>query len=125
MTEPGFNWLVRLVYGVCGGEYYEVVFALFALFTLVLFLKVMYEQSEDFAFAFFLFMTLGLYFQTYNTVRYYLVLAMALYSIRFCLQRDWIKSVSYTHLDVYKRQLYVLLGLQGRITQGIEYEKNF
>ena len=25
VTEPGFNWLVRLVYGVCGGEYYEVV----------------------------------------------------------------------------------------------------
>ncbi len=93
VTEPGFNWLVRLVYGVCGGEYYEVVFALFALFTLVLFLKVMYEQSEDFAFAFFLFMTLGLYFQTFNTVRYYLVLAMALYSIRFCLQRDWIKFI--------------------------------
>lgn len=38
-------------------------------------------------------MTLGLYFQTYNTVRYYLVLAMALYSIRFCLQRDWIKFI--------------------------------
>ena len=93
VTEPGFKWLVRLVYGVCGGEYYEVVFALFALFTLVLFLKVMYEQSEDFAFAFFLFMTLGLYFQTFNTVRYYLVLAMALYSIRFCLQRDWIKFI--------------------------------
>ena len=81
------------MYGVCGGEYYEVVFAVFARFTLVLFLKVMYEQSDDFAFSFFLFMTLGLYFQTYNTVRYYLVLAMALYSIRFCLQRDWIKFI--------------------------------
>ena len=91
VTEVGFNWLVRLVYGLCGGEYYEVVFAIFAFATLYLFLKAMYEQSESFAFSFFLFMTLGLYFQTYNTVRYYLVLAMALYAMRYVLQRDWLK----------------------------------
>lgn len=93
VTEAGFNWLVRLVYGLCGGEWYEVVFAVFAFVTLLLFLKAMYEQSVDFAFSYFLFMTLGLYFQTYNTVRYYLVLAIALYAMRYVLQRDWIKFI--------------------------------
>ena len=93
LSLAGFNWLVRLVYGLCGGEWYEVVFAVFAFVTLLLFLKAMYEQSVDFAFSYFLFMTLGLYFQTYNTVRYYLVLAIALYAMRYVLQRDWIKFI--------------------------------
>lgn len=93
VTEGGFNWLVRILYTLAGGEYYELVFAVFAFATIVIFLKVFYEQSEDFALSFFLFMTLGLYFQTYNTVRYYLALAMALYAIRYVLHRDFLKFV--------------------------------
>ena len=93
VTEAGFNWLVRIIYGLCGGEWYEVLFAVFAFATLFLFLKAMYDQSVDFAFSYFLFMTLGLYFQTYNTVRYYLVLAIALYAMRYVLQQDWIKFI--------------------------------
>ena len=93
VTEAGFNWLVRIVYTLCGGEYYEVVFALFAGVTLFIFLKALYEQSEDFFQSFFLFMMFGLYFQTYNTVRYYLALSVALYSMRYVLNRDYIKFV--------------------------------
>ena len=91
VTEAGFNYLVRIVYTIFGGEYYEIVFAIFALATLIIFLKALYEQSGDFALAFFLFMTLGLYFQTFNTVRYYLALGMALYSMRYVLRKDLLK----------------------------------
>lgn len=93
VTEAGFNWLVRILYILSGGEYYELVFAVFAFVTLYIFLKAFYEQSVDFSFTYFLFMTLGLYFQTYNTVRYYLALAIALYAMRYVLNRDLIKFV--------------------------------
>lgn len=93
VTEPGFNWLVRIIYTLAGGEYYEFVFAVFAFVTLVFFLKAFYEQSVDFSFSFFLFMTLGLYFQTYNTVRYYLALAIALYAMRYVLNKDYLKFI--------------------------------
>lgn len=93
VTEAGFNWLVRIVYTLCGGEYYEVIFALFAGATLFLFLKALYEQSENFFQSFFLFMMFGLYFQTYNTMRYYLALAIALYSMRYVLNKDYIRFV--------------------------------
>lgn len=91
VTETGFNWLVRTVYTLFGGEYYEIVFALFSFATLFLFLKALYDQSSDFTLSFFLFMTLGMYFQTYNTVRYYFALSIALYSMRYVLQRDFMK----------------------------------
>lgn len=93
VTEIGFNWLVRIVYTLFGGEYYEIVFAIFAFGTILFFLKALYEQSVDFKASYFLFMTLGLYFQTYNTVRYYLALSIALYAMRYVLQRDWIRFV--------------------------------
>ena len=38
-------------------------------------------------------MMMGLYFQTFNTVRYYLALALALYSMKYVLERDGIKFV--------------------------------
>lgn len=93
VTEWGFNSIVKLVYALFGTECYEVVFALFAFVTMILFLKAMYRQSIDFSQSYFLFMTLGLYFQTYNTMRYYLALAIALYTMRFVLRQDWIAFV--------------------------------
>ena len=93
VTELGFNFIVKLIYGLCGSECYELVFALFAFVTIRIFLKAFYEQSVDFSWTFFLFMTMGLYFQTFNTVRYYFALAIALYSIKYVLGKDWISFV--------------------------------
>ncbi len=97
VTEPGFNWLVRLVYTVLGGEYYEVIFAIFSFVTLMLFMKSLYEQSEDFFMSFTLFMLLGIYFQTFNTVRYYLALALVLYGMRYVTgtitRKDFLKFI--------------------------------
>lgn len=109
VTESGFNLLVRAVYTLFGGEYYEIVFALFAFVTLLLFLKAMYEQSTDFSFAFFLFMMLGLYFQTYNTMRYYLALSVALYAMRYVLQRDWIKFVFWVVVAAFFHKSVLLI----------------
>ena len=93
VTEPGFNFLVRIVYTIFGGECYEAIFAIFAFVTLFIFLKVFYRDSADFSQSFFLFMALGIYFQTFNTVRYYFALAMALLSMRHVIEKDHIKFI--------------------------------
>ncbi|MCM1268697.1 MAG: EpsG family protein, partial [Bacteroidales bacterium] len=88
-TEIGFNLLVKLIYALSGFENFLLVFAVYAFVTVLLFLLAMYEQSDEFALSFFLFMMLGYYFQTFSTVRYYLALAIALYSMKFVLRRQW------------------------------------
>ena len=93
VTEPGFNLLVRVLYTLSGGENYLLVFGVFAAATTFLFLKAMYDQSLDFSLSFALFMLLGLYFRTFNTVRYYFVLAVTLYSLRYVLKREYGKFV--------------------------------
>lgn len=92
-TEAGFNALVTVLYELAGGENFLLVFAVFAFFTLWLFLKAMYEQSDSFGWSFFLFMAFGFYFSTFNTVRYYLALAMALYSVKYVLKKEWGKFI--------------------------------
>ncbi|MBQ3104245.1 MAG: EpsG family protein [Lachnospiraceae bacterium] len=94
VTEPFFNGLIKVLFFLSGGEDYLLAFALFGFVTIWLFLKVLYEQSDDFFLAFFLFMTLGLYFRTFNTIRYYFVLAVTLYSFRYVLRREYLKFLA-------------------------------
>jgi len=88
-TEIGFNLMVKLIYGLSGYENFLLVFAFYAFVTVLFFLLAMYEQSDAFGLTFFLFMAFGYYFQTFSTVRYYLALAIALYSMKFVLRRQW------------------------------------
>jgi hypothetical protein len=88
-TEIGFNLLVKLVYWMSGYENYLLVFAIYAFVTVGLFLAAIYDLSDEFGLSFFLFMALGYYFQTFSTVRYYLALAIALYSMKYVLRGQW------------------------------------
>ncbi len=90
-TEAGFNALVAVLYRLAGNENFLLVFGVFAFLTIGLFLKAMYEQSDSFGLSFFLFMAFGFYFSTFNTVRYYLALALALYSVKYVLKKEWVK----------------------------------
>ncbi len=110
-TEVGFNLFVRLIYGMCGYENYLLVFALFSLLTCGIFLLAIRRQAESFAFSFFLFMMFGYYFQSYNTVRYYLALAMAVYGIRYLLERAYLPFLAVVLLAAtfHKSVLVVLL----------------
>ena len=92
-TEIGFNGIVKLLYAISGFENYLLVFAFFAFFTVLLFLVAMYKQADSFGFSFFLFMAFGYYFQSFNTVRYYLALAIALFAIPYVLRKEWLKLV--------------------------------
>ena len=111
-TEIGFNLLVKLIYGLSGFENYLLVFAVYAFVTVCVFLLAMYEQSEEFALTFFLFMALGYYFQTFSTVRYYLALALALYSMKFVLRRQWGRFVVLILLgSAFHKSLLVVIPL--------------
>lgn len=92
-TEIGFNYLTKAVYTLFGYENYVFVFAVFSFATVAFFLAAIWEQSDNFYMSLALFMMLGYYFQSLSTVRYYLALGIALYSIRFVINRDWPKFV--------------------------------
>ncbi len=111
-TEIGFNLLVKLVYGLSGYENFLLVFACYSFATVLFFLLAMYEQSDEFGLTFFLFMTLGYYFQTFSTVRYYLALAVALYSMKFVLRRQWGRFVILILLgSAFHKSLLVVIPL--------------
>lgn len=90
-TEFGFNWLVRICQFVFGseGKSYITIFAVVAFFTMLFFMKAMCDQSENFGMSFFLFMVFGYYLSSFNSIRYYLVLAVAVYSVKFILKKRY------------------------------------
>lgn len=90
-TEWGFNLLAMVVYTLSGYENFLLVFAIYAFVTVAFFLAALYEQSVEFPFSFFMFMALGYYYQSFSTVRYYLALGMALYSMKYVLRKQWIR----------------------------------
>lgn len=92
-TEIGFNLVVEIIYGLSGYENFLLVFAFFAATTIGFFLAAIYKQSDHFLFSFFLFMAFGYYFQSFNTVRYYLAVAVALYCIPYVLRKEWVKFI--------------------------------
>ena len=131
-TEVGFNLLTYCIYSLCGFENYLLVFAIFAFFTIFFFMKAIYDQSRSFTLSFAMFMLLGYYFQSLSTMRYYLALGMALFSMRYVIKRDWprfillIVAASLFHksalvvLPLYflaqlnwKRWMYFVLGAAG------------
>ena len=93
VTEIGFNYLVKLVYTLAGHENYILVFAIFSFVTIYIFLKAMYQESDSFVLSIFLFMTLGIYFRTFNTMRYYLVLAVSLYALRYVVRKQYCRFI--------------------------------
>lgn len=94
-SEFGFNAVVRVMQYFFGTEGYSYlpIFALFSLLTVYFFLRAVYEQGEWFLGSLFLFLMNGYYFSSFNSVRYYLVLAIALYSIKYVLRGEYLKFV--------------------------------
>ncbi|RKM59866.1 EpsG family protein [Butyrivibrio sp. CB08] len=83
VTEPGYNFVVRVLYTLSGKEDYLLMFGVFAAAIVAVFLKVLKEQADSFSWAFFMFMTMGLYYKSFNTVRYYFALAVVTFAIRY------------------------------------------
>lgn len=111
-TEVGFNVLACVVYYLCGFENYLLVFAIFSFATIFFFMKGMLDQSRWFTLSFVMFMLLGYYFQSLSTVRYYLALSMAFFSIKYVINKDWPRFVLIVLIgSLFHKSLLVVLVL--------------
>ncbi|MBR6478284.1 MAG: EpsG family protein [Lachnospiraceae bacterium] len=88
-SEIGFNYVVKALIWLFGYDNYLPVFGFFSLVTVFFFVRALGDQARDYALSLFLLMTGGYYFNSLNSVRYYLALAVALYSVKFVLRREF------------------------------------
>ena len=91
--EFGFNLIVRWIQQFFGYDKYLPVFAFFSILTVFFFVKALYDQGSYFALSLYLLMTGGYYFNSLNSVRYYLALAVALFSMKYVLRGEYGKFV--------------------------------
>lgn len=91
--EPGFNLVVKWIQQLFGYDHYLPVFGFFSIVTAFFFVKALQDQGSSFAVSLFLLMTGGYYFNSLNTVRYYLALAIALYAMKYVLRGDYGKFI--------------------------------
>lgn len=91
--EPGFNLIVKWIQQIFGYDHYLPVFGFFSIVTVFFFVKALEDQGSNFAVSLFLLMTGGYYFNSLNTVRYYLALAMALYAMKYVLRGEYGKFI--------------------------------
>ncbi len=91
--EPGFIFVVKVLQAILNHDQYLPIFAFFAFFTVLFFVRALEDQSEWFGYSIFLLMTAGYYFSSLNSVRYYLVLAIALYSMKYVLDGRYVHFI--------------------------------
>ena len=92
-SETGFNMIVRWIQMFFGYDEYLPVFAFFSVVTVFFFVKALQDQGSDYAFSLYLLLTGGYYFNSLNSVRYYLALAVALFSMKYVLRGEYGKFV--------------------------------
>ena len=104
--EIGFKVLVKVLQGLFGYDNYRIVFAFMAFLTCAFFVKGLFDSSDWFAVSFFLFMANGIYFMSFTNVRYYFVIAVCLYAMRFLFEKEfpkfifWIVFAAFFHKSV-------------------------
>lgn len=111
-SEPGFNFIVYWMQKLFGYNNYLPIFGVFSVITVAFMIKAIYDQGEWYWGTVFLLMTNGYYFQSLNTVRYYLVIAMMMYAAKFAIRKDYAKFVIWvlTAALFHKSVLLVLPG---------------
>lgn len=92
-SEFGFNLIVKWMQQLFGYDNYLPIFALFSVLTVWFLVRALHGQAMDYALSLFLLMTGGYYFNSLNTVRYYLALAIALYSMMYVLRGEYGKFI--------------------------------
>ena len=87
--EIGFQLVVYLMQLIFGYDNYIPIFGLFSALTVFFFVKAMYSQTDRFSYTVFLLMTGGYYFMSFDNVRYYFVLSIALYAMKFAMDKKY------------------------------------
>jgi len=91
--EPGFVLVVKLLQSMLNYDQYLPIFGFFSFFTVLFFVRGLYDQSEQFCYSLYLLLTAGYYFSSLNSVRYYLVLSIALFAAKYVIENDWLKFI--------------------------------
>ncbi len=127
-SELGFNLIVKGIQDLFGYDRYLPVFGFFSLVTVFFFVKALHDQSEHYAFSLFLLLTGGFYFNSLNSVRYYLVLAIALYAVKYVFRGEvgkfllWIAVGAFFHKTI----LFVIpVYLIAWLLAGVRIRKGF
>ena len=89
--EIGFKWVVEQIAKIDSNP--RIVIIVFAIATCFFYLKAIWEQSDDVLFSVFLFLTWGYYFMTFNTIRNYFALSVALFSIKYLNDKKYFRFV--------------------------------
>lgn len=87
--EIGFQAVVYLMQLIFGYDNYLPIFGLFSFMTVYFFVKAMYDQTDKFWYTVFLLMTGGYYFMSFDNVRYYFVLSIAMYAMKFAMEKKY------------------------------------
>lgn len=104
--EPGFNLVVWIIQSIFGYDNYLPVFGFFSIATCFFLVKALYDQAEVVWASVFLLMTGGYYFSSLNSIRYYFVLSIALYAMKYVLQKrylifiTWIVFAAFFHKSI-------------------------
>lgn len=122
-SEAGFNYLVYWMQDLLGYRNYLPIFGLFSLVTVFFFVKALHDQGEWYAASLYLLLTGGYYFNSLNSVRYYFVLAIALFSMKYVIRGEygkfllWILAGACFHKSVLLViPVYLLAGWLSSIT---------
>ena len=91
--EFGFQAVVYLMQLIFGYDNYLPIFGLFSALTAYFFVKAMYDQSDRFSNTIFLLMTGGFYFMSFDNVRYYFALSVALYAMKYALSKQYYRFI--------------------------------
>lgn len=89
--EIGFQWVCRQIAKIDSNP--RLVIIIFAVATCFFYLRAIWDQSEDPLFSVFLFLTWGYYFMTFNTIRNYFALAVAVFAIKYLDKKKYIHFI--------------------------------
>lgn len=129
-SEIGFNSIVRFFQMLFeeGKVQYVSIFAFFSLATVFFFVKALCDQGRHFAFSLFLLLTGGYYFNSFNSVRYYFALALALFSMKYVLRKEYGKFILCVLAGalIHKSILLVVpVYLAARFLAGIKLKRRY
>ncbi len=111
-SEFGFNYIVKWLQQLFGYDNYLPVFGFFSILTVFFFTKALKDQATRYAFTLFLLLTNGYYFNSLNSVRYYLALAIALYSMKYVIKGEYLKFLWWIAVGgILHKSIFVVIPL--------------
>ncbi|MCR5033389.1 MAG: EpsG family protein [Lachnospiraceae bacterium] len=87
-SEMGFNAIVRLIQYFAGYDHYIPIFACFSFVTVLFLVLALYRQSKILWLSLLMTLSMGYYFNSLNSVRYYLALFVALFAMEYVLEKQ-------------------------------------